>query len=240
MIKKNKVCGFTLIEMSIVVLIFCTFVGIIYGAKTIVKMSRLANAINLTAQVDFDDDDNLVLWLETSNMTKENKTGLISSWKDLSKNRNKFITNTGTLEFTNSKTYNGLSAVKFDGTNYLESLTPLNLSQYTAFLVANPDSGLAGSTEIINSGFTITVGELSTNKIIVVKNTGSSKYTKSVEDTNFTLLGTSLELSTSPSEFDIGSNGFKGEILSIIVFSRVLEDSEIEKIEEYLINKYMR
>lgn len=238
--RKDKIGGFTLIEMSIVILIFCALVGIIYGAKTLVKMSRLANAINLTAQVDFDDDDSLVLWLETSNMTRENKTGSISNWRDLSKNRNEFTTNTGSLEFTNSKIYNGLNAIKFDGTNYLKSSTPLNLSQYTAFLVANPDSGLSSSTEIINSGLVITVGELSSNKIIVVENTGSNKYSKSVGDVNFTLLGTSLELSTSPSEFYIGSNGFKGEILGMIIFNRILEDSEIQKIEEYLINKYMR
>ncbi len=237
---KNKIGGFTLLEMSIVILIFCFSAGIIYGARTVVKISRLANAINLTAQFEFVDDENLVLWLETSNMSKENKSGSISNWKDFSKNVNEFKTTSGTLAFNDSRIYPELKAIKFNGSNYLSSSIPLNLNQYTAFLVAKSNSGLESSINIFDSGLVATVGELSSDQIITIKNTGSTKYKKSVKDINFAILASNPDnLTESPEKFDIGHN-FGGEILEIIIFDRTLENSEVKKIEKYLINKYMR
>jgi hypothetical protein len=235
---KNK--GFTIIEMAMVFLILCAVLGIIISAKKLVKIAKLANAVNLSTQIDILDNGGLVLWLETSNINRNNKSGTITIWKDLSKNKNEFKSNSGSLAFSNSSLYNGIKAIKFDGTNYLESSTPLNLNKYTAFLVAIPNSN-SSSTKIFDSGFVATTSELSSNRIVVIKNNGSTKYIKSVSDSNFTTLSSNPDdLTNSPLKFYIGNDGFNGEILEIMIFDRILDNSEIGKIENYLINKYIR
>ncbi|MDD2839685.1 MAG: prepilin-type N-terminal cleavage/methylation domain-containing protein [Rickettsiales bacterium] len=239
--EKNRSNGFTLIEMSIVILIFCLSIGVFFGAKKMIKMSRLANAINLTAQLFDFEDDSLVLWLETSTLSRDNKTGLLYTWRDISKNRKEFTSHSGALEFSDSKVYFGLKSVKFDGINYFESPIALNLNQYTLFTVVVPEAGLASSTRIFDSGFVATVGELSNNHIVVIENTGSAKYIKSVKDTNFTLLASNPDnLSTPQPQFFIGNDGFKGEFFGMMVFNRILDETEIKIVEEYLINKYLR
>jgi prepilin-type N-terminal cleavage/methylation domain-containing protein len=236
MIKKENF-GFNLIELSIAILIFCLFVMIVYGAKKMVKMARLANAINVTAQANFIDDDSLVLWLETSEISKNNTSGTITSWKDLSKNKIEFNSSSGTLTFADSTIYPGIKAIKFVGTNYLKSSISLNLNQYTSFIVANVSS--TGTTNIYDSGFVATANELSSNNIVVIKNDGSNKYIKSIIDNSFTTLSSNADnLTSSPSEFYIGNNGFKGEILEIIIFNDVLNTSKLGNVENYLLNKY--
>ena len=77
-------------------------------------MSRLSNAINITSQAFFIEDDSLVLWLETSSMSKNVKKGteIINGWKDLSKNKINLTTNSGTLDFNESKVYSAIKAIK--------------------------------------------------------------------------------------------------------------------------------
>ncbi|HSQ97656.1 MAG TPA: prepilin-type N-terminal cleavage/methylation domain-containing protein [Rickettsiales bacterium] len=233
-IKNNY--GFTLMELSAVLVIMLVLTGIIYSSRKIINTSRIANAINLTAQADFIDDDSLVLWLETSVMSRENKTGYISSWQDLSKSKIYFETNSGSLTFTDSSILPSVKSIKFDGSNYLESSISLNLNKYTAFIVAKSNS----TGDIYDTGFVFNSSELGENKIVSIKNTGSAKYMKTAKASTFTSISNSDNLSSSPSKFYIGSNDFIGEILEIIIFDKILSDLEILKIDNYLLNKYRK
>lgn len=232
--------GWSMAEMIIVCFIASFFITITYNASKIIKMSRLSNAVNITGQAFFIEDDSLVLWLETSSMSKNVKKGTetINGWKDLSKNKINLTTNSGTLDFNESKVYSAIKAIKFNGSNYLETSTPLNVDEYTAIIVATGDNASV-SSQIISSGFVITSGEIDNNKITFIKNNGTTKSSKKINQSNFTNIAShSDNLIASPSNMYIGKNSFKGEILEIIVFDKILTNKEILKMEEYLNNKY--
>lgn len=237
--KKKRNYGFTLMELSAVFLVIGALVGIIYSSRKIINLTRLANSINITAKFNFVDDDRLVLWLETSVMSRENSTGTISGWQDLSKSKIYFETNSSSLTFTDSTILPGVKSIKFDGSNYLESSIVLNLNEYTAFVVAISNSN-SSSAKIFDTGFIVTASELSPNKIIAIKNTGSAKYIKTATASTFTAISNSDNLSTSPSNFYIGNDGFTGEILEIIIFNKALSDSDVLIVDNYLLNKYRK
>ena len=181
-------------EVSIILIISCFLGGAVLGVRHVINKSKLANAINLTAQFDFLEDDSLVLWLETSKLTENNKPTNIDFWNDLSKNRIEFKCNSGNLLLSKSNVCLGIGSLKFDGTNYLESSTPLNLSQYTAFVVAKQDESNLNSSLIFDSGFIIESQNIGNNKIIVLKNNGSTKYKKALKESSFITISSSDDL----------------------------------------------
>ena len=83
--------GWTMAEMIIVFFIASVLITSVYSAKNVIQMSKLASAVNITGQADFVDRDDLVLWLETSSISKNVKKGedTITTWNDLSKNQNR-------------------------------------------------------------------------------------------------------------------------------------------------------
>lgn len=234
--------GWTMAEMIIVFFIASVLITSVYSAKKVIQMSKLASAVNITGQADFVDRDDLVLWLETSSISKNVKKGedTITTWNDLSKNQNKFSVNSGSLKFSKSTMYSAIKAIKFDGTNYLESSSPLNLEEYTAIIVGKGINSPANG-KIIDSGLVITSGEIGNNNITIIKNNGTTKQSKRLNISGFTTITShSDNFDTSPTNMYIGNNGFKGEILEIIIFDEVLNDKEIQKMEEYLIDKYRK
>ena len=144
--------GLSLLEISIVLIICSILVAGLYSASTLINSSRLVNAINLTAQIDLTNDENLVLWLETANITREEKPNLkIKTWDDLSINGISFSNSTNPPTFNESKKFRGINSFNFNN-NTMESKNILNLDEYTIFVVANPTS--TGGT-IYDFGFSL-------------------------------------------------------------------------------------
>lgn len=122
---QNKRLGFSLIELSIVILVIgILVVGITQGSR-ILRESRLFSARALTTSSPVWSTTGLILWLETSLKTSFDaniSTGTaISSWYDnnqLSQSKNN--TSQGTPEYRptyQENVINGLPAVRFDSTN---------------------------------------------------------------------------------------------------------------------------
>lgn len=231
--------GLTMIELSIVIIISSILIGVIYMAAKSIESAKIANAINLTAQSNLRGNDNLVLWLETSTISKERKTDeSIKTWRDSSKNGIIFKAPSSSPTLKETKPFEGIKSLYFNGSNYLESDSPLNLAKYTAFIVSNPDN--TNSVALFDTGFLVKSNEILNNKIVVIKNDGTKKYIKKGNTKNFEQITNSDVLNNRPSKFYIGNGGFKGQILEIIIFDKILSDKEIIKIENYLYNKYTR
>lgn len=237
--KINNRNGFTLFETSIVILITCILVGTVYISNKLINLSKLANSINLTTKAKFLTNDSLVLWLETSIMSKgcvDKDSIVIENWKDLSKNRIDFTASNG-LVFKDSKAYPWLKSVYFDGTTQLHSNKVFNLKKYTLFVVLAAD--LSNTQDLYDFGFCLTNTEISNSKIIEITNDGNEKCIKRGKNTNFVCSPSSeLDNFTGINQLIIG-NGFKGEFVGTMIFSKVLSNDELLEVETYLYNKYM-
>ena len=252
--------GWTMAEMIIVFFIASVLITSVYSAKKVIQMSKLASAVNITGQADFVDRDDLVLWLETSSISKnvakvKNDTDdNFTTWNDLSKNQNKFSVNSGNLKLNKSTMYPAIKSFKFDGTHYFTSSSPLNLEEYTAIIVAKGINSPANG-KIIDSGLVITSGEIGNNNIVIITNNGTTKESKLLNaTTSDTIASHSDNLDTSPTNMHIGNNGFKGEILEIIIFDKAFDFGKMDspkkedlvhkeffqKMEEYLNSKYRK
>ena len=172
---KNKPkLAFSLIELSVVILIIGVLVvGITQGTK-ILNSARLSSAKSLTQGSPVSTIDNLVMWLETTSDksfdasekvdTVFGATGTITSWNDISLQATS--PNNATQNSINNKPryiangINGLPVVNFDGAlnpngDYLNwNGTSLANSNYTIFVVEQRRSSAGNNYFIggINTG----------------------------------------------------------------------------------------
>ena len=156
-IKKINKSAFTMIELSIVILVISVMVVGVVTGKSLIAKSRLANAKSLTRQSVINDmGDDLIAWYETSlegsfipSETK-NDGSYITLWKDSNKNavnkndafavtplnisnqpslyQNVFYNSIPGLRFTNGQYLN------FDGKKFAKN-------SYTVFVVEQRRSG---------------------------------------------------------------------------------------------------
>ena len=167
--------AFSLIELSIVVLIIGILVaGITQGSKLIQKF-RIKTAQNLTQSSPVNGIRNLVAWYETTSEASFDSTidavsnNKVSNWYDISSQVERKNNATQTTE-ANRPIYtendiNGLPTLKFTATssqflNLPDGTIPYNNSPYTMFVVAKADRAcgapvsdcglLGGGTEISN------------------------------------------------------------------------------------------
>jgi prepilin-type N-terminal cleavage/methylation domain-containing protein len=86
--EKNKKLGFTLIEMSIVLLIISTLIIVIAGSSQILATVRISNARSLTKASPVSGMSNLVIWyestMEDSFLEDDVTSERISVWNNLS------------------------------------------------------------------------------------------------------------------------------------------------------------
>ncbi len=154
--KKNSKLGFSLIELSIVILVIGILtVGITKGSR-IISAARLTSAQNLTTKSPVNSLFNeLVFWLDTTseksfNQNEAEDQGIITSWYDI----NPINTNLINFSAFGEPTYiksgaNGLPVLRFDGVNdfmqSVKNLTPIDFSeggsQITIFIVKKYYSG---------------------------------------------------------------------------------------------------
>jgi prepilin-type N-terminal cleavage/methylation domain-containing protein len=256
MLKLKNDYGFTLIELAVVLIIISTIISITaISSSKIIKSAKISHAINITAQADFINDDGLILWLETSNI---NRYGIIdqnnlSVWNDLSKSSFKFVSDIASpqtlktiVDFENNKNFKNIKGFYFDINKQLISDRIINVSNYTAFVV-----GIFKTTTgtIFKSGnFSINVNNSYNGNFLIMKDYGNKngensinlKIKNNIKDKDYSSYSTSIDFTKSNGDKSyLGGNNFKGTIIEIIIFDRILKDKEIKSIENYLTNKYV-
>ncbi len=153
--------AFSLIELSIVILIVGILVAGIYQATSLVGKSQLQSARNLTSSSGVNSIQNLAFWLDATrensitnqgNSTNVSDQDLIKDWKS----HNPQSTNILSATQSQSSDYprylekgiNNFPAIKFDGIDDYLSLPVvtgnLSTTSYTLFLVGQSDTTNSG------------------------------------------------------------------------------------------------
>ncbi|MBL6664532.1 MAG: prepilin-type N-terminal cleavage/methylation domain-containing protein [Rickettsiales bacterium] len=148
--KQLSPSAFSLLELSIVILIIGILILGVIGSKHIIKKSRLSSAHSLTNSAPINSIADNALWLEssyddraftdaTTNINDIGDGDNLTSWNDSSYNQNKpTITAVGNGP-TYANTINHVQAVKFSASqdDYLqiENAQFLNNTDYTIFVL---------------------------------------------------------------------------------------------------------
>jgi type II secretory pathway pseudopilin PulG len=173
-IKKINKSAFTIIELSIVILVISVMVVGVVTGKSLITKSRLANAKSLTRQSVINDmGDDLIAWYETSlegsfNPGEIKNDGfIISRWKDSNKNAINKNDATQTTD-ANKPTlyqnvfYNSIPGLRFSGAQYLNfEGKKFAKNSYTVFVVEQRRSGknenyfIAGGIHAVNGNLVL-------------------------------------------------------------------------------------
>ncbi len=155
--KKPKV-AYSLVELSIVIVILALLSGGIYGAGVLVKNFRVATAQSATQNSVVNSIPDTALWLESSldksfNSTESSDGLPLSAWYDIKNSNNKInaTIDTEAVNPTYSNTINYVQAVKFGGFSNSFFTIPnanfLNGVDYTIFVLEQRESNIANSYE---------------------------------------------------------------------------------------------
>lgn len=153
-IQQQSKLGFSLIELSIVLLIIGIIaVGIANGSR-IISEARLKSARALTTSSPVNSADNLTLWLETTlekSLDPNIINGdLVSNWNNLNIQNGNVVTTTqsGSSRPTYSrKGMNSLPTLQFGGTNVFFNVNGAvidNINSYSIFIVTKRNIAAAG------------------------------------------------------------------------------------------------
>ena len=170
-IKKINKEAFTLIELSVVILVISVMVVGVLTGKSLIAKSRLANAKSLTRQSVINDmGDDLIAWYETSLEGSfkpseiKNDGSIISKWKDSNKNTVNKNDATAVVSPTlvQNVFYNSIPGVRFTGDQYLTfNGTKFAKNSYTVFVVEQRRSEksqnffIAGATNGVNQNLVL-------------------------------------------------------------------------------------
>lgn len=174
--RKKLLTAFSLIEVSIVILIIGLLITAITHGSKMVNKAKLNSARLATTSLGIDKIPNMTFWVETTlegsltsvtKGTQPENGDYISNWQDL--NPSSIKHNLSQANSANQATYaanaiNGLPALKFDGTNDLFTISDLKMigqtNSYTIFFVATtPPAFTTGiNYNIFRSELGITAG----------------------------------------------------------------------------------
>ena len=153
-IKKINKKAFTIIEISVVILIVSVMIAGVITSKSMLTKSRLANAQSLTQQSFVNEISNdLIAWYETSLEGSfdaseiKNDGSFITTWKDSNKSVVTKNNATAPASTANQPTlvqnvfYNSIPGLRFSGNQYLNfDGTKFAQNSYTIFLVEQRSS----------------------------------------------------------------------------------------------------
>jgi type II secretory pathway pseudopilin PulG len=170
-IKKINKKAFSIIEISVVLLIVSVMVAGIATGRSMITKSRLTNAKSLTQKSIVNEmGDDLIAWFETSLessfIPSESKTdnSLITVWKD--SNKSAITKNDAKIgvspTLVQNVFYNSIPGVRFTGTQYLNfDGKKFAKNSYTVFVVEQRRSGknenyfIAGATNGVNQNLVL-------------------------------------------------------------------------------------
>ena len=167
-IKKINKKAFTIIEISVLMLVISVMIVGVMTSKSMVTKSRLANAQSLTQQSYVNEiSDDLIAWYETSlegsfNASEiKNDGSFITAWKDsnksvVTKNNATVTTPLNTANqpiLVQNVFYNSIPGLRFSGSQYLKfDGTKFAQNSYTIFLVEQRSSNKSENYFIGGSG----------------------------------------------------------------------------------------
>ena len=196
--KNNSACkrAFSLIEISIVIVIIAIFsVGVI-GSKHLIKKSRISTAHSLSKNSPISSIKDNALWLESSlediafidNIDAYDGDNL-SSWGDISYNQNKVLVRSVGNGPTYANTINYIQAVQFSGSLsdhlLIEDASFLNNSDYTIFILEKRESAsdnnyFIGDVANVEDNETLLLGYV-TDSLVVHSQGPSNQYNAGLE-----------------------------------------------------------
>lgn len=161
---KKKIKAFSLIEISIVILIIGVLLVGVTQSSTLLKKANLSKAKSLTTNSEVKDIPNLAVWVETSlpESVELDSAGNVSSWNDINPQQDHKVNATqfsaGTAPAYVKESTNDLPAIKFNGAEYLlwdpsgNKLDMLVGNNYSAFIVEQRTADNSNNYIIAGSG----------------------------------------------------------------------------------------
>jgi type II secretory pathway pseudopilin PulG len=192
-IKKINKNAFSIIEISVVLLIISVMVAGIATGRSMITKSRLTNAKSLTQKSVINEMGNdLIAWyetsLESSFLPSEAKTdgSLITVWKD--SNKSAITKNDAKIgvspTLVQNVFYNSIPGLRFTGTQYLNfNGSKFAKNSYTVFVVeqrrtANSENYfIAGGTHAVNGNLVLGYGN---NNIMIQAHYGNDFPTPNI------------------------------------------------------------
>ncbi|MBP7710655.1 MAG: prepilin-type N-terminal cleavage/methylation domain-containing protein [Rickettsiales bacterium] len=183
----STIKAFSLIEVSVVILIVGIFVAGIFVANKMVAKFRITSARALTQSSPISGIKDSALWLESSSegsfANPQNETGAtIASWNDLNPTAQKTTVTAVGTGATYSNSINYIHAVKFSGSalDHLQiaDASFLNNTDYTIFVLEKTLAS-SGSNYFLGANSTNPNDKLQlgySNNSTVVHNQGSNQY----------------------------------------------------------------
>ncbi len=195
--------AFSLIELSIVVLIIGLLVASVAGGKKLVSLSNLSKARALTNSSPVSGIEDLSLWLETTSknsfsVAAPTDGATISTWYDINPQQ----TTKGTAAAgaslpaynISSNSINGLPVLNFDGADNMAGPLVLTGTSATIFVVAKRNAIVTNQTAFTLYGASANDSDNSASAVIAFEGTGTSlqSFRNSVGLANFTHPGNNV------------------------------------------------
>lgn len=179
----RKKLAFSLIELSIVILIIGIIIAGIVGGNKLVTLSNLTKARQLTNSSPVNGIEDLALWLETTSKnsfpTTLNNGDSVTAWNDINPQlslKKNFINAAypgGAIPSYTSNAINGLPAMAFNMNSCMVSVNSISYSdtapksQITIFMVGSNALGIGAVFIAQNSSLSNRIGniEIDTNRL---------------------------------------------------------------------------
>jgi prepilin-type N-terminal cleavage/methylation domain-containing protein len=180
--------AFSLIEISVVIIIIGIFIAGVVVADGMVSKFRIAAAKNLTQSSPISTFKDAALWLESSldssfNSSEAQNGASLSTWYDQKNSPNKVIVNTAGVSPTYSNTINRVHAVEFDGTSnkhFTFDGSFLNGTDYTIMILEKRKSSKSNNYFLGTPGSglnnSLSLGYSANNQIIHAQGSNSYPY----------------------------------------------------------------
>jgi len=155
----RKKRGFSLLELSIVLLVIAVIIGMITQSSDVLQTARLSTARSITKSSVVNDIPGLILWLDATSEdafdTAMDDGTTVANWNDINPNPNNvtpYIATQGTV--ANRPTYrkailNDLPGLDFDGVNDNFVISNFKANSYMTLFVVGNFSPVGGKTAFI-------------------------------------------------------------------------------------------
>lgn len=210
--QKNS-SAFSLIEISVVLLIIGILIAGIFTGQVLVTKFRLATSQSLTKSSPVHSIKNSALWLETSlddsfNDSESNDESSLSTWYEQRVSDNKVTLTAVSDGPTYSNSINYVRAVKFANSGYFTfDGSFLNSTDYTIFVLEKRESSSSGNYFLGDSSVT------TSNQTLLLGYSSSGQVTHSQGGTNSyaSLVSSYSESSGSPRIFTFVQDSTDGK-----------------------------